>query len=120
MQFLNNNGKGKERGELGLFSVLFFLALYLIGTVELSSFHAVIHTTGSDSELHSLVNENNACHQSVYHNKKDESCEHKSHVVALKKCPLCHLSLQSFHLFNTKPDLELRIVAASNKGSVYD
>ncbi|MEQ9592289.1 MAG: hypothetical protein RLN86_06800, partial [Cyclobacteriaceae bacterium] len=48
---------------------------------------------------HSEANETNACHQRVYHNKKEKECEHKSHVVSHKKCSLCQLSMQSFQLF---------------------
>lgn len=83
--------------------LLITLALiYLLGTVEVQSIHTFLHSSQDEVALHSEENESNACHQKVYHNKKEESCNHKSHIVALKKCPLCHLTIQSFQLFTPR------------------
>ncbi len=96
------HGKRNKNG-LALYTVLFLLVIYLIGTVEINSIHVILHQTDSQRELHSAANESNGCHQWVYHNNKNQGCEHKAHLVANKKCPLCHLSLQSFHYASIKP-----------------
>lgn len=102
MQFLRPNNHKKNGSAFSLYTVLLLLVIYLIGTVEIDSFHAVLHNTPAETSLHSAVNESNACHQTVYHNKKERNCEHKSHLIANKKCALCHLTLQSFHLLCSK------------------
>lgn len=94
--------------------VLFLAALYLLGNVEIQSFHSFFHA--DEVELHSAINESNGCHQSVYHNKSKESCNHNAHVVELKKCPLCQLTLQSLHLFVDKSQLEFSIDSNSLSG----
>lgn len=103
MRFLNIPHNNKDKSGLAACTVLLLLVIYLVGTVEISSFHAFLHNTQNQKELHSAVNESSGCHQRVYHNKKDQSCEHKSHIVANKKCDLCHLSLESFHFASIKP-----------------
>ncbi|MGE0586978.1 MAG: hypothetical protein AB7O48_00275 [Cyclobacteriaceae bacterium] len=92
----------KTKGNYSLAGSLLLITLafmYLLGTVEVQSIHTFLHNSQDEVALHSKENESNACHQKVYHNKKEESCSHKSHVVALKKCPLCQLTIQSLQLF---------------------
>ena len=79
--------------------ILLLLSLYLVGSLEVGALHSLLHSAPNEVELHSEANETNACHQSVYHNKKEKECEHKSHVVSHKKCSLCQFSMQSFQLF---------------------
>jgi hypothetical protein len=103
VRFLRITHNNRDKSGFAACTVLFLLVIYLVGTVELSSFHALLHNTQNQKELHSAVNESSGCHQSVYHNKKDQGCEHKSHIVANKKCDLCHLSLESFHFASIRP-----------------
>lgn len=103
MHFLRITHNKKNKNGFALCIVLFLLVIYLVGTVEISSFHALLHNTENQAELHSADNEANGCHQSVYHNKQDLGCEHKTHIIANKKCDLCHLSLESFHFASIKP-----------------
>ena len=72
--------------------------LYLLGNIEIQSLHSVVHNSKGETELHSAENELNGCHQSIYHNQKEKGCEHTSHLIAVKKCPLCQLTIQSLHL----------------------
>lgn len=102
-----------------LFTVVLLLVIYLVGTVEINSVHAIFHQTDNQSELHSAVNESNGCHQWVYHNNKNQDCEHKAHLVANKNCPLCHLSLQSFHYACIKPADYFSISIELPNGDVY-
>ncbi len=83
-------------------AILLLLSLYLLGSLEVGTLHSVLHSAPDEEELHSEANETNACHQRIYHNQKEKECEHKSHVVASKKCSLCQLSMQSLHLFVTR------------------
>lgn len=92
----------KRKNKRVLYGVFFLAVLYFLGSIEIQSFHAWLHNSTNETELHSAANESNGCHQNVYHNKKEKSCEHKSHLVALKKCPLCQLTLQSLHLIVEK------------------
>lgn len=85
-----------------LCGTLFLLVVYLMGTVELNAFHSFLHSSEDQAKIHSAANELNGCHQSIYHNKKEKSCEHKTHVVGNKKCALCQLSFQSFHFFTAR------------------
>ena len=100
-------------------AVLLLLSLYLVGTVEVTSFHNVLHSTDGETGLHSAVNESNACHKSIYHNKKGESCKHKSHVTTNNKCPLCHLSLQTFEFFIAKPVAYHTLTTTLTSGEVH-
>lgn len=97
----NNRKKG-----LQLFFLLILLCVYALGTLEISSLHTFFHDATDQEVLHSEINEGNSCHQSLYHNARDKSCEHPVHIAALKKCSVCQLSIQSFHLFDKKSSLE--------------
>lgn len=98
MNFLRISHGNRKNGGLSLVIVIVLLVLYMAGVVEISSLHSSVHAQDV-TELHSAANEDNACHQNVYHNKKDENCDHKSHIVSLKKCPLCQLTIQSFQIY---------------------
>lgn len=70
-------------------SILVLLFLYTAGNVQLESFHSVFHSL--EKALHSAEQEKDPCHRAIYHDAKDEGCDHKTHVTAVKKCPLCHV-----------------------------
>lgn len=72
-----------------IFSALLLLLLYLTGNVQLESFHKVFHSF--EQALHSSDEEKDPCHRAIYHDSKQEGCDHKTHVTAVKKCPLCHI-----------------------------
>lgn len=69
-------------------SALLLLFLYFGGNVQLESFHQVFH---SAEEGHSAREEEDPCHRAIYHDSQNEGCEHKTHVTAVKNCPLCHV-----------------------------
>lgn len=72
-----------------VFSAAFLLLLYITGNVQFESFHQVFHSL--EKSLHSSEQEKDPCHRAIYHDTKDEGCDHKTHVTAVKKCPLCHV-----------------------------
>jgi hypothetical protein len=41
--------------------------------------------------LHSSEEEKDPCHRAIYHDAKQQGCDHKTHVTSVKKCPLCHI-----------------------------
>ncbi len=98
----------QEKSNQGvLWSVLLLLTLYVIGATEMESIHGLLHNSGDETALHSVVNERDACHQSIYHNKTDQDCGHKSHIVETNKCPLCQLTVQSVHILTKSEIVEL-------------
>jgi hypothetical protein len=68
---------------------MLLLVLYVIGNVQVESIHQVFHSV--DKALHSLEQEKDPCHRAIYHEVKNEGCDHKTHVTAIKRCPLCHV-----------------------------
>jgi hypothetical protein len=72
-----------------IFSALLLLLLYLTGNVQVESFHKVFHSF--EQALHSTEEEKDPCHRAIYHDAKQKGCDHKTHVTAVKKCPLCHI-----------------------------
>jgi len=71
------------------FAGLLLLLLYFTANVQVESFHRVFHSL--EKALHSLEQEKDPCHRAIYHEVKNEGCDHKTHVTAIKKCSLCHI-----------------------------
>jgi hypothetical protein len=80
---------GDKNQPLRIFSALLLLLLYLAGNVQVESFHQVFHSF--EQALHSSDQEKDPCHRAIYHDSKQEGCDHKTHFTAVKKCPLCHI-----------------------------
>ena len=72
-----------------IFSAWLLLLLYLTGNVQVESFHKIFHSF--EQALHSTEVEKDPCHRAIYHDAKQKGCDHKTHVTAIKKCPLCHI-----------------------------
>ena len=72
-----------------IFSALLLLFLYFAGNVQVESFHKAFHTF--EQVLHSSDQEKDPCHRAIYHDSRQQGCDHKTHVTAVKKCPLCHI-----------------------------
>ena len=96
-----------------IFSALLLLLLYLTGNVQVESFHKVFHSF--EQALHSSDEEKDPCHRAIYHDSKQQGCDHKTHVTAVKKCPLCHIGplnekhiavCHSFESFSSPPNFE--------------
>ena len=86
--FLRKEGQLKNQPKRTFFAWLLLL-LYLVGSVQIESFHDAFHSF--EQALHSFDQEKDPCHRAIYHDSKKEGCDHKTHVTAVKKCPLCHL-----------------------------
>ena len=70
-------------------SGLILLLFYVSGNVQVESFHQLFHA--SEAELHTSEHEKDPCHRAIYHDSQDDGCDHKTHLTAVKKCPLCHV-----------------------------
>jgi hypothetical protein len=71
------------------------ILIYLVGAFQSNSIHEFVHH--ESIELHSEQNEQDECHQVIYHHGK-ETCGHKIHISASDKCSLCHLVFHSEQL----------------------
>jgi hypothetical protein len=67
------------------------LALYAAAALKVDSIHELLHAR-EFAELHSIEQENNPCHKSIYHQEAERGCEHQSHITENTKCPLCEYS----------------------------
>lgn len=70
-------------------SVLLLLLVYFVGSVQIESIHSIFHDV--ELALHSSEQEEDPCHRAIYHDAKDDACDHATHITAVKKCPLCHV-----------------------------
>jgi hypothetical protein len=68
------------------------VVVYIAGAFQNSTVHEIVH--GEAVELHSDLNERDACHQAVYHHS-NEDCGHKLHISSSDKCSMCHLVFYS-------------------------
>ncbi|HEX5167946.1 MAG TPA: hypothetical protein VFW11_02145 [Cyclobacteriaceae bacterium] len=104
----------RKRNQLSRFSLaglpVLFLFLYMAGSVEVDSFHNLVHPDDY-FVLHSPAQEKDTCHLSIYHPGLNQGCEHKSHLIESKKCSLCQYATHTLHLFTVSP---VRLAALQN------
>jgi hypothetical protein len=88
--FFKHEKKGKHLSERikPIFAAV-LLFLYVLGNVQVESFHQAFHSL--EKALHSTEQEKDPCHRAIYHEVTNEGCDHKTHLSAPKKCPLCHV-----------------------------
>jgi hypothetical protein len=72
--------------------------LYLAGTVQVASLHGLIHGDHDAAAVHSMQNEADPCHISLFHDKAEQSCDHDSHLTRPSDCPLCQYCSPLPHL----------------------
>lgn len=91
-KILSNNQRSKAKALVaGL-----LLLLYVAGNSQFETFHQILHAHRVVE--HSEDEENNPCHRSIFHQAKEDGCEHKVHLTDNRKCPLCHVVTGSDHL----------------------
>jgi hypothetical protein len=74
---------------LRVLGVLVLLVLYIAGNNQFETIHQVLHSHRMVE--HTEAQENNPCHQRIFHAAKDKGCEHKVHLTDNKDCPLSHV-----------------------------
>jgi hypothetical protein len=77
--------------------VSLMVVIYLAGAIQFNAIHATLHAS-AEEVLHSPENEKEACHQAIYHQVPEGSCQHKTHLVANDKCSLCDLIVPAAYL----------------------
>lgn len=68
------------------------LFLYLLANLQLEGLHESLHHY--NHELHSVSNEADPCHVTVYHSERQGGCEHDSHFTKDTHCPICDSQVQ--------------------------
>jgi hypothetical protein len=63
-------------------------AAYIIGNSPGEALHKLFHN--QETVVHTVDQEKDSCHRTIYHQEKEDGCEHKSHVCKVEKCNLCH------------------------------
>lgn len=81
------------KGDFKVFSTVIILFFYVIGNIPPPFFHSLVYVHDSVVS-HAAEQEKDACHVSLYHEGRDGSCEHKTHLVKVEKCSLFHPVLQ--------------------------
>lgn len=82
---------------LKAYSVILLLLLYLLSSVQVDSIHNFFHRS-EQPELHAAANEEDPCHQVIYHHDTNTDCRHKLHIASDDACNLCHLLLHNDHI----------------------
>jgi hypothetical protein len=75
---------------LKAFSAIILLLLYGIGNIPVALIHQFVHAHDA-VVAHTIEQEKDPCHLSIYHAYRDGSCHHETHVTKVEKCNLCHL-----------------------------
>jgi hypothetical protein len=94
MSFWKVIGKRSVRTGLKAYSSILLLLLYLVGNTQIESIHKLFHSH-SNSLNHSVEQEKDPCHRTIYHQVKKDGCEHNSHLVKVQKCSLCQVLFHS-------------------------
>lgn len=103
----------KDRWILNSLNITLLSAYYIFLSFPL--FHSLSHFVEGDIQHIecSVENENNSCHQFVYHNNEEVNCGHKDHVIELiDDCDLCAV--------RATPSTQLDYIAESDKNFVYN
>lgn len=77
--------------------VLLWLLLYGVGSLSTEGVHAFLHS--NELALHTVQQEKDPCHRNIFH-QDNKSCEHKTHVDKVRKCPLCQFSFHADQWFS--------------------
>lgn len=80
-------------------SILFLLLFYAIGVLQVESFHSLFHAH-EKAALHSVNEEKDPCHRTVYHGEKEQGCAHKTHVKKSDTCASCAVCISSAYIAN--------------------
>jgi len=93
------------------------LVLYLAGNIQSDAIHQLLHA--HEAVSHSIEDEGNACHRSIYHDDTTAGCVHNTHITRLEKCGLSHVIVHSDQLATTDSSCEFIGTAEDNEaGSV--
>ncbi len=78
------------------------LAVYATGAIGVDFFHHSLHDHAGQV-VHTEEAETDPCHLSIYHQDREDGCEHKAHITKADKCKYSHVVFQSNQLLLTQP-----------------
>ena len=87
--------------------------LYGFGSFPGDSLHAIVHATEVE-ELHSIVHENDACHQTIFHADAEKGCEHKTHLLNGSKCAFTQIGHEPSHFAEYPHQMHAFAIAPSH------
>jgi hypothetical protein len=70
-------------------AVVLLAAVYIIGNSPGEALHKLFHNQEL-TVVHTVDQEKDSCHRTIYHQEKEQGCKHKSHISKVDKCNLCH------------------------------
>jgi len=71
-------------------AAVLLVLIYVAANVEFEAIHETFHQHEAHVS-HSIADEQDPCHISLYHQSDGNGCHHKAHLSTGKKCPLCHI-----------------------------
>ena len=98
----------KRQGHLSRVSSIIAVSLFSIylSADLINSLHSSILHNKVEEEVCTIDNEDDACHQAIYHNVVAESCEHDAHIIPqIVDCELCSVVLNRHVLPQNNPFL---------------
>jgi hypothetical protein len=100
-----------------LFAVVILATAYIIGNSPGEALHKLFHN--QETVVHTVDQEKDSCHRTIYHQEKEDGCKHKSHISKVDKCTLCHalshidqiaISDSTCEFISTDVDITSRII----------
>lgn len=88
MSSFNKIVKTYLRNSAKVLAVVLLAAAYIIGNSPGEALHELFHP--QETVVHTVDQEKDSCHRTIYHQEKEDGCEHKSHISKVDKCTLCH------------------------------
>lgn len=98
--FLKVNATELLRKSTKAYVGLLLIFFYSLGLVKSFSPHQLLHLH-KYAEIHSVENEHDGCHISLYHQNQSGKCEHTSHFNTEDKCALCDSEAVNAHVFSS-------------------
>ncbi len=89
MSSFNKTIKTYLRNSAKVLAVVLLAAAYVIGNSPGEALHKLFHPQ-EVTVVHTVDQEKDSCHRTIYHQEKEDGCKHKSHVSKVEKCNLCH------------------------------
>ena len=94
MPFLKHTRTNNIKESLKAFSAIIVLFLCVVGNIQVDIIHQFVHANQM-VVAHSVEQEKDPCHISFYHEGRNGSCDHETHLTEVEKCSLCNLIIHS-------------------------
>jgi len=75
-------------------SAILLLFFYLVGATQIELLHRFFYAHDT-TFIHSVEQEKDLCHRTIYHIEKKDGCEHNSHLIRVEKCCPCNVLFHS-------------------------